>query len=76
MKAGKQAFSPSQKKQKWVTDTTATKMAIEEILGRSAAELAEFLVSMDADKSGKVDKREFIRGFTSLYGARGQWATD
>jgi len=76
MKAGKQAFSPPQKKQKWVTDTTATKMAIEEILGRSAAELAEFLVSMDADKSGKVDKREFIRGFNSLYGARGQWATD
>jgi Ca2+-binding EF-hand superfamily protein len=76
MKAGKQAFSPAQKKQKWVTDTTATKMAIEEILGRSAAELAEFLVSMDADKSGKVDKREFIRGFNSLYGARGQWATD
>ena len=76
MRAGKPAFSPVQKKQKWITDTTATKMAIEEILGRSAAELAEFLVSMDADQSGKVDKREFIRGFNSLYGVRGQWATD
>lgn len=61
---------------KWITDTTGTKMAMQEILGRSGKELADFLATLDTDKSGTVDKREFIRAFNSLFGTGENWATD
>lgn len=61
---------------KWIQDTTSTNMALDELLNRSASELADVLSEWDDDKSGTVDKREFIRAFNSMFGTGENWATD
>ena len=61
--------------EKWVVSTEATKSALREILNRSAGQLADILDEWDVDKSGTIDKREFIRAFNAVSG-HPEWATD
>ena len=61
--------------EKWIVNTDATKAALREVLGRSASQLADLLEEWDVDKSGTIEKREFIRAFNSM-GGKAEWATD
>ena len=61
---------------KWIINTDSSKAALKEVLGRNAAQLANTMEEWDADKSGTIEKREFIKAFNTLMGAREEWATD
>ena len=55
------------------------RMALREVLGRSASQLITILNEWDADGSGTIERREFIKAvnFNSSHGGHSDhWATD
>jgi Ca2+-binding EF-hand superfamily protein len=72
---GDPANAPTPKR--WLVDTEGSEMVVRALLERSASQLADFLDEIDTDRSGTIDRKEFVRAFNSMLGnEEGRWATD